>query len=169
MKLVLNTKEPSCVLQNCQVRLFLFNQTFPLSFYTQEIFHSGEKKNSIGLRGETIPWLWLGPGRGWSRPECKNGFSKVTTPLEKCLKNGGVICRLGSIGSNGSWEEFLRSTCFVQKQNKRKNKQEKNEGEKRKLFPEMDFPLGAGISDGIYLSIPLPGHGTWIGEHWKVE
>lgn len=53
--------------------------------------------------------------------------------------------------------------------NKTKNKQEKTEGKKRKLFPEMDFPLGAGISVGIYLSIPLPGHGTWIGEHWKVE
>lgn len=30
----------------------------------------------------------------------------------------------------------------------------KTRGKKRKPFPEMDFPLGAGISVGIYLSVP---------------
>lgn len=56
-----------------------------------------------------------GPGRGWSGPEGINGFSKVTTPLEKCLKNEGVFYGLGSIGSNGNWGKFLHGTCFVQK------------------------------------------------------
>lgn len=107
----------------------------------------GEKKNQLDLEEKLFPDSDWGPGRGWRGPERKNGFSKVTTPLEKkCLKNGGVIYGLGSIGSDGSRGRLLCSTCFVQKQSITKLK--------KKVLPEMDFPLGAGISAGIYLSIP---------------
>lgn len=35
-----------------------------------------------------------------------------------------------------------------------KTKTKQNNKKKKKAFPEMDFPLGAGISAGIYLSVP---------------
>lgn len=51
-----------------------------------------------------------------------------------------------------------------------KTKQKKNgEGEKKKALSKDGFSSGRKY---LCWNIPqhsLPGHGTWIGEHWKVE